>query len=569
MFGALNRLGVSVKKALSGNAVGSSEPSLAFNFDINKYVANGTKNFNQAITHDRSGNATMVDSDGLLKWAPHNLLTYSEDFSNAVWNKASASVSVGSDYTTLTASTGTGNHWIYHSGPTGPVNIAIEAKAGTVSFISLSSTSPNSDGAYFNLSSGSVGTIKGSDTASIEDLGDGWFLCEVQFASDEEFFTLTIANADNSGSTWSAVGTETVLIRNARAYRSDLGGMVNNPARGDSYVPTTSAARYLPRVGHHVYNGTAWANEGMLHESEARTNLVTYSEDFSNASWPKVNASVSSDSSIAPDGNQTADTLTATSASANVYRYHTSGPFNSTVTFSVWLKRKTGTGTVSVGGTSVTLTSEWQLFTKDFAIGASGSIIYPGIQIATSGDEVYAWGAQLEAGAFPTSYIPTSGATATRAADVCSMPVSAFGYNKSEGSLVVDANPIPSGSPIGDQGVVSFDNGTTTDEIILLNENNDRCRLIIDPSGGAANDVNMSLSGAEGSEKYAAAWRINDAQIAHGGLIGAGDTSTTPPTTITRLNVGSVPNIPLNGHIKSIKYYPRRLSNAQLVELTS
>ena len=307
---------------------------------------------------------------------------------------------------------------------------------------------------------------------------------------------------------------------------------------------------------------------GLLVE-EARTNLVTYSEDFSNTSWPKVNASVSSDSSIAPDGNQTADTLTATSASANVYRYHTSGPFNSTVTFSVWLKRKTGTGTVSVGGTSVTLTSEWQLFTKDFAIGASGSIIYPGIQIATSGDEVYAWGAQLEAGAFPTSYIPTSGATATRAADVCSMPVSAFGYNKSEGSLVVDANPIPSGSPIGDQGVVSFDNGTTTDEIILLNENNDRCRLIIDPSGGAANDVNMSLSGAEGSEKYAAAWRINDAQIAHGGLIGAGDTSTTPPTTITRLNVGSVPNIPLNGHIKSIKYYPRRLSNAQLVELTS
>ena len=56
MFGALNRLGVSVKKALSGNAVGSSEPSLAFNFDTNKYVANGTKNFNQAITHARSGN---------------------------------------------------------------------------------------------------------------------------------------------------------------------------------------------------------------------------------------------------------------------------------------------------------------------------------------------------------------------------------------------------------------------------------------------------------------------------------------------------------------------------------
>jgi hypothetical protein len=54
--------------------------------------------------------------------------------------------------------------------------------------------------------------------------------------------------------------------------------MVNNPDRGNSYVPTTSSAVYLPRRGHHVYNGSAWVNEGLLHESESRTNLIPGSE---------------------------------------------------------------------------------------------------------------------------------------------------------------------------------------------------------------------------------------------------------------------------------------------------
>jgi hypothetical protein len=49
--------------------------------------------------------------------------------------------------------------------------------------------------------------------------------------------------------------------------------MVNNPDRGDSYVPTTTSAVYLPRRGHHVYNGYEWVDEGLLHESEARTNI--------------------------------------------------------------------------------------------------------------------------------------------------------------------------------------------------------------------------------------------------------------------------------------------------------
>ena len=45
----------------------------------------------------------------------------------------------------------------------------------------------------------------------------------------------------------------------------------------------------VPRTGHHIYNGSAWINEGILHESEARTNqMVTYSNDFTNAAWLRL-----------------------------------------------------------------------------------------------------------------------------------------------------------------------------------------------------------------------------------------------------------------------------------------
>ena len=77
-----------------------------------------------------------------------------------------------------------------------------------------------------------------------------------------------------------------------------------------------STARYLPRIGHHVYNGSQWVNEGLLHESGARTNLVTYSEDLSNSAWDKSRCSVAADG-VGPDGAASLYTVTATETNAN------------------------------------------------------------------------------------------------------------------------------------------------------------------------------------------------------------------------------------------------------------
>jgi hypothetical protein len=194
-------------------------------------------------------------------------------------------------------------------------------------------------------------------------------------------------------------------------------------------------------------------------------------------------------------------------------------------------------------------------------------------QSSFAGDGIsggYVAGVQVEAGSFPTSYIKTTGNTASRSADVAKIDVDQFGYNQGKGTVFAEANPIPVGSGYGLKVILNLSNGTDNDEIFLLNENNDRLRLILDPTG-ASNDVDFTISGAEGSLKYAAAWELNNVNAAHGGVLGAGDTSATPIQNATTMTISSTftQNAKFSGHIKSIKYFPKRLSNAKLQELTS
>jgi hypothetical protein len=96
---SLSLTNVLLSSAADFYGVGGLKPSLVFDFSSEFYRTGGsTTTFDAAMTHTRSGNATMVDSDGVLKWAPHNLLTYSEDFSNAAWSKNSTVESVGDGY---------------------------------------------------------------------------------------------------------------------------------------------------------------------------------------------------------------------------------------------------------------------------------------------------------------------------------------------------------------------------------------------------------------------------------------------------------------------------------------
>jgi hypothetical protein len=187
-----------------------------------------------------------------------------------------------------------------------------------------------------------------------------------------------------------------------------------------------------------------------------RTNLVTNSEDFTSASWSKYNgATATANTAVSPDGTTTADTIEKAGGSGGTGFYYVANGITSNTTnaFSVFLKYKEGSGIVWLLGknsgtfaffnlqTGAALSASAGMTTKienygngwyrcsfvqdytsasayTFGFGvclADGTPNYNATTAATQG--VYAWGAQFEAGAYATSYIPTTSAAVTRLAD--------------------------------------------------------------------------------------------------------------------------------------------------------
>lgn len=133
-------------------------------------------------------------------------------------------------------------------------------------------------------------------------------------------------------------------------------------------------------------------------------NQLLYSQLFSNAAWVKTNITLTA-GQIDPSAGTEAFTLTAGAANATMLQsIALTGTLNRTL--SVYLKRKTGTGNISITVDGVTYsvettTGSWARF--DTTLTASGTVTC-GIKIATSGDEVYAAWAQLEDGGTASTY---------------------------------------------------------------------------------------------------------------------------------------------------------------------
>ena len=203
-----------------------------------------------------------------------------------------------------------------------------------------------------------------------------------------------------------------------------------------------TATNDTPRFG---YDPATLIPLGLI-EEKAVTNLLLYSEQFDNGAWTKTNSSVSANSTVAPDGNTTADTVTATTATGSVSQSATVVNA-STYIFSCFVKAGTSTlvrlqdsvsgvtgdfnltavtGTISTGTGQAKIskigTNGWYRLRLHFTstrTTATPTIINNN---ATAGATFYAWGAMLEAcsalTSSTTSYIQTTSATATRAADV-------------------------------------------------------------------------------------------------------------------------------------------------------
>jgi len=174
---------------------------------------------------------------------------------------------------------------------------------------------------------------------------------------------------------------------------------------------------------------------------------------------------------------------------------------------------------------------------------------------------------QLEQGAFPTSYIATTTAAATRSADVASVsPVSSF-YNAVEGTMFAEF--VFAGN--NDGTVMCFDKNPATDRSILtVNTSAIPAFAITASSNTQANIAIGSAVTAGQVNRLIGAMRVDDFQAARNGTLGTADTSGSMPVDIARLQLGRRQTVGIfNGHIRKIAYYPKRLTDALLEQLTT
>jgi hypothetical protein len=267
-----------------------------------------------------------------------------------------------------------------------------------------------------------------------------------------------------------------------------------------------TAAAGQARFDHNPNTGESL---GLLVE-EQRSNLLTYSEQFNDVSWIKNDSTITANIIVAPDGTLTGEKLVENTANAqHIARKNVSGlSSGATVTISVYAKAAERTsvflyinetttstnrveaiynlltgvvtntgnfGTFTGASANITLVGNgWyrlsltgvitNLTSAQFRIGT-----YDGSAFAYTGDGysgLYIWGAQLEAGAFATSYIPTVASTITRNADIAIMTGTNFSswYNASEGTLYLEGEYV---------AVENFKagfnfNNTTTSEFISI-----------------------------------------------------------------------------------------------------
>jgi hypothetical protein len=565
----------------------------------------------------------------VIRKAVTNLVTYSEEFDNTAWNSAAGQRTVnpnqiaapdGSFTADLVTADGTNAPHFVSQAVTltaTPYTFSVFAKAGTNNFLQIRFFVAFGDRyANFDLANGTVGSSNNITAASIVPVGDGWYRCIVIATPTAASSSVGIylVSSDTSPSSETNTLSTNLYLWGAQLEESSTVGQ---------YVKTTTAKNGAPRFDHDPTTGESL---GLLVE-ESRQNLLTYSEEFDDAAWTQafLNEQITANSATAPNGLQTADTITTVSGTTGEFGVGQSATITSNVacTYSIFAKSSAsnfiyvryygtsnffytaiidlssgivtktaiGSSTTNASASVVAAGNGWYRISltathpgrttvicivgpapsSTAEIGSTfGQVFFTG----SANQSVLIWGAQLEAGSFPTSYIPTEGSIVTRAADVASITGTNFSswYNQSEGTIFADSQtpyPVASGKfPT----MLSITDGTTTNNnfsVGFLTENLSSA-LVENNNIHAIPDYMSPLSGVR-RRKISLAAADNDAfGVTNGTLTSPKVNDILLPRNHAEAIIGgNLSYNAMNGTVRRLTYWPTRLSNDTLQTITT
>ena len=551
------------------------------------------------MTFSRGSAATRVNSAGLIEKERANRLLQSNNFNTSPYSPAFATVTSGFEgydgsndgwkvaSTTIGSETRIRQSQTFTTGEV--ITLSVYMKKGNVNFGIVRNYAITGGGrAWFDLENGTVATENSGINGSIEDVGNGWYRCSI-WGVINTTGAVDISPAPSDGDYLADAVGEFIYVQDSQ---------LENGLVATDYIETTTTTAQagiledMPRLD---YSGGATCGSLLLEPQ--RSNLLTQSEYFDTTPYSKVNATVTTNDITSPESVLNATKLISTGGASRVETFPTLSD-NTNYTASIFAKQgdvdyimisfreKSGNqhnvyfdlsdgtiGTTNGSPISKSIKLVGDYYKVSMTIDSSSGSGTPRLQyliantdnnvVTTSGQYIHIYGAMLEAGSYPTSYIPTYGSSVTRSADSCSKTGISSLIGQSEGTLFVDAKVTLNGRLLLIGAAGNF--------IETLINSSGKVNAFVRTSVTEADILSTSTYSTGDTLKIAFAYKQNDFALYVNGTAQGTDTSGNVPTNMSQLIINdylSAGYNSSNGYKKAI-LFPTRLSNDELASLTT